>query len=180
MNRDRVKVTPVILCEGLIHRATLGKLWIGLFSTRQLEYGLRETQKVREGARERGMERITEDLWCLSPPVRGPFLWQARKYFSNLSPCWKEGVIDTNMCPPLTHPCPSLSLCCSSSALSLNLLVMMQLIESGESRGKQRPGGKKMRKRGIRPQSLRDSRSVENVHSFVSSSSSREHNFQEA
>lgn len=26
MNRDRVKVTPVILCEGLIHRATLGKL----------------------------------------------------------------------------------------------------------------------------------------------------------
>lgn len=26
MNRDRVKVTPVILCEGLIHRATWGKL----------------------------------------------------------------------------------------------------------------------------------------------------------
>jgi len=38
---------------------------------------------------------------------------------------------------PLNPPrAPSLSLCWSSSALWLNLLVMMQLIESDESRGK--------------------------------------------
>lgn len=46
---------------------------------------------------------------------------------------------------------------------------MMQLIESGESRGKERPGkgGKNEEKRRdtSNPQSLRDSRAVENVRS---------------
>jgi len=55
--------------------------------------------------RERGMERITEDLWCLSPPVREPFLWQARKYFFDLSPRWHQHVTGTYM-PPLTLPAP--------------------------------------------------------------------------
>lgn len=51
--------------------------------------------------------------------------------------------------PPLTHAVPPrFSPRCS--APSLNLLVMMQLIESGESRGKERLGGKrtKRKKRG--------------------------------
>lgn len=67
---------------------------------------------------------------------------------------------------PLTHPLPFTFLCCSSSALPLNLLVMMQLIESGERRGRKTVSGKKVkRKKGIRPvpRASGNSQTVENV-----------------
>ena len=173
MNRGRVKVRPAKLCKGLIHRATLGKLWIRLFSTRLVEYGLRkregESRRERERERERGMERITEDLWCLSPPVRGPFLWQARKYFSNLSPYWHQCVTDTNMPPhptPLTHPCPftfpaSLFICPVFKSVG-NDAAHWKWWEQGE---REREGRKMKRKRGIRPVpgAFRDSRAVEKL-----------------
>lgn len=106
-------------------------------------------REVTEGKdRQKAVERITENLRCLSPPVRGSFLWQARKYFSNLSPCWHQCVTDTNM-PALLNP--PLSSTFTTLLLSLNALGVMELIESGESgRGRKRSG------RSIRPRSFGD------------------------
>lgn len=64
-------------------------------------------REVTKGKTERRPWKESEDLWCLSPPVRGSLLWQARKYFSNLSPCWHRRVIDTNMPAPLKPPLSS-------------------------------------------------------------------------
>lgn len=107
-----------------------------------LKCGQRE---VKDGGK--AVERITEDLRCLSPPVRGSVLWQARKYFSNLSPCWHQGVIDTNT-PALLNP--PLSSTFTMLALSLNALGAMELIGSGES------GGRRWREWRICPQSFGD------------------------
>lgn len=84
---------------------------------------------------------------------------------------------------PLTHPLPFTFLCCSSSALPLNLLVMMQLIESGERRGRKTVSGKKSDKKERNtssPQSLREFSNCGKCVLVVSSSFSREHSFQEA
>lgn len=88
-------------------------------------------REVTEGKdRQKAVERITENLRCLRHPVRGSFLWQARKYFSNPSPCWHRCVIDTNM-PALLNP--PLSSTFTTLLLSLNALGVMELIEGGES-----------------------------------------------
>lgn len=98
-------------------------------------------REVMKGKTERPWKE-SQDLRCLSPPVRGSLLWQARKYFSNLSPCWHRRVIDTNMPTPLKSP-----LCSTFTTLLFfwNTLGRMELIDSGES------GGRKWRERRMRP-----------------------------
>ncbi len=137
-----------------------------VFDTTTRIWARRETYSERV-ERARGAWKESQriyDVWALL--WEDLFLWQARKYFSNLSPCWHQCVTDTNM-PPLTHPCPL-----TLPAFALRLLVFKSAgndaahwkwWEQGERETGRGETNEEKKRDTSSPESPRDSRAVENV-----------------